>query len=295
MTGASGFIGKNLCRLLIEKGIEVYGACRSPGTIEGVKYIKFDLLDRSALNLSGFSCVIHLAALLPSTPSRDDDVFKANYEATLDLAKRSSESGVSRFVFVSSIGVHGVSSGTVITEESKIKPCNTYTKSKAYAENSLLEPQFKSDLEIVIVRLPMVYSFQTTGNLLLLSSLVSKVPMLPLGGANNRRSFISLKSVSAFLELCVSKSSLASKVYVLADEDPVSTRDLVLLLASNKGVNVLLFSAPKFLIQFGLAIIGRSQLYKQLFESLEIDSSKARSEGWKQIESIHDVFAVDDH
>ncbi|MDF5810602.1 NAD-dependent epimerase/dehydratase family protein [Pseudomonas aeruginosa] len=145
VTGANGFIGRALCRHLVASGHSVRGIVRSfEDPIADVEYVLADLESEVPLppGTLAVDCIYHLAgrAHILNEPGRGalERFRKANCEATVRLAKAALIDGAQRFVFVSSIGVNGASSGRLpLDESSPANPHTDYAVSKWEAEQAL--------------------------------------------------------------------------------------------------------------------------------------------------------------
>ncbi|MFM2649971.1 NAD-dependent epimerase/dehydratase family protein, partial [Vibrio alginolyticus] len=201
LTGSSGFVGshfhgdKNIKRVVVRKNDKCdQWLCD--------KYV-IDALNHEtewAGAFEGIDVIIHLAGLAHSKTFTSEDYQQVNVDGTLRLASSAASAGVKRFVFVSSIGVHGGNTtDTALTSESPVFPDNDYTRSKLKAEKGLKKISKETDLEIVIVRPTLVYGANAPGNFGLLTKLVDRIPVLPFRGIANKRDFISVQNLTNLL------------------------------------------------------------------------------------------------
>ena len=300
LTGATGFVGRALIVHLHRLGHECVGVARKelevvPGiNIQSVGDISGDI-DWAKL-LCGVDCVVHLAArahLLSDDASDPQLEFdRINFHATMRLVKQAADAGVQRFVYVSSIGVHGATSGdTPFTETSALVPHSFYAISKLKAEKAIQDILRGSTMEWVIVRPPLVYAADAPGNFQLLLNVVGKGFPLPFANVRNSRSMVSLTNLVDFLSCCVSHTRAAGEVFVISDGTDLSIGDIVKLLTQGMGRRTSLFGFPRVLIKTCATLVGRKNIYVQLFESLQVDSSKAQSLlGWRPVISAHDAL-----
>lgn len=294
VTGANGFIGRALCQRLIDQGDQVVAVVREVhDPLPGVVYQVADLEKAETLASLDFKvdCVIHLAGrahvlrevfVEPLTQYR-----KVNRDATLQLAKLAALARVKRFVFVSSIGVNGNQTFTApFTEHSPPQPQADYAISKHEAEDGLQALLAGQPMEWVIVRPPMVYDHRAPGNFARLLKLVASGLPLPLGCAKNQRSLVSLRNLASFLCLTSRHPAAAREVFLVADGGDVSSAQMVQLLAQGMGRSSRLLPVPAALIRLVAGWLRRSAMYVQLFGSLQVNASKARSMlGWEPEET----------
>lgn len=299
ITGANGFIGRALCHRLLSSGYEVYAVVRKlADPIDHVNYLLADLehsydLDIAALDIDA---VVHLAGRAHILGEQHGDAIEryraANCEATVRLAQLAVTANIRRFVFVSSIGVNGSETGAAaFDEQSDAHPHADYAVSKHEAELQLKTLLGTSSVELVVVRPPLVYDADAPGNFARLLRLVGSGLPLPFAAVTNRRSMISLGNLVGFLELCVKHPNAAQELFLVADECDLSTAEIVRLLAQGMSKRPRMFPVPERLVSFAANLIGRQNLYVQLYCSLRISSDKARRLlGWHPEEDGRDAL-----
>ncbi|KXS54404.1 MAG: UDP-glucose 4-epimerase [Marinobacter sp. T13-3] len=291
VTGASGFIGSALCKAMVEQGDCIRAVVRSDpdSPVEGVTYLVRDLEAHGELTelVTGVDVVVHLAGKAHGKGDPDEQSLEAflatNLLPTQKLAEAALREGVDRFVFLSSIGVHGDQSrGTAISEYSLEQPKTVYAESKLRAERALRDVFRASDTSFVIIRPALVYGDNAPGNFGKLVRLCNSNLPLPLGMAVNRRSLVSVSSLVALIILCIEHAEARDNIFVAADRAPVSTRALVSSLRTGMNRKARLLPIPDLLPRVGLALLRRKALYQQLFGDLVVDATKAeRLLGWE--------------
>jgi len=219
------------------------------------------------LDLSNTNTIIHLSALVHQMGGADkEDYERVNVTQTLDLAKKAKASGVKHFIFMSSVKVYGEETNVAYSETSTCKPEDEYGKSKLKAENKLRE--LESDaFKVSTIRTPIVYGYGVKANIKNLITLVQKVPVLPFGNIQNRRSMVYVGNLCFFMDAIIEKS--LSGIFLVADERAVSTSQLIELIAHALGKRVYLVRVPFF---EGLLKLVKASFHKRLFESLEVDN-----------------------
>ena len=200
------------------------------------------------------------------------------------MAKAAAESGVRRFIFLSTVKVNGEysSADSPFTELDIPAPSDPYSISKFEAEKALLDLGLQSGLEVVIVRPPLIYGPSVKGNLRTLIRLLSIGIPLPLASASgNQRSLISLPNLADFLMLCCRHPAASGQTFLVSDQFDVSTLGLLREIALALNVKLIVFHFPVYLVRILLFSCGKSSLYYRLFGSLVVDSSKASTVlGW---------------
>ncbi|WP_210397648.1 NAD-dependent epimerase/dehydratase family protein [Motiliproteus sediminis] len=290
ITGANGFIGKQLHRHFLNRGFSVRGVVRHRDKQgdDAQDCVELDApletFDWTRI-LDGVDTIVHTAArvhVFKETSRNPREAFNSvNVQGTLNLARYAARAGVHRFVFFSSIGVHGSEWAAPITEQSNLAPQTPYAESKLRAEKELESVCSGSEMEFVIIRPPLVFGAGAPGNIDRLVRLVRFGLPLPFRGVNNRRSVVSIANLCAFVELCVTRPEAAGEVFLVADNEAVSTMDMVNAIAEGLGRKSVSFYFPPSVIRLLLRLLGQSRLYAQLFRSLEIDTGKARELlGW---------------
>ncbi|MDH1010521.1 NAD-dependent epimerase/dehydratase family protein [Pseudomonas nicosulfuronedens] len=299
VTGASGFVGKYLGVALAQGGHRATGLCRQAAL--NSSYRDICIGDMTALAewkqaLDGCDVVIHLAARAHVLSGSSDEQSeleqfrRVNRDATLALAVEAARRGVRRFVFVSSIGVNGNSSGsTPFDESSTPAPHASYAVSKFEAEEGLLRLAADSAMDIVIIRPPLVYAFDAPGNFARLLQLVANPIPLPFGAVDNGKSLISVANLVDFIILCMTHPNAANERFIVADNGVVSIRELIAELAAGMGKKAFIFSVPERFLSGAAALVGRTRLYEQLCANLELDTRKAkRLLGWQPLQGLRE-------
>lgn len=304
ITGATGFLGQALCHLLVGRGVSVRAAVRR--VTEGSTVIAqsecFENVPIGNITsstdwtdvLRDVSTVVHLAARVHVMRDHSVDPlaeFRAvNVEGTRALAEQAVRHGVRRLVFVSSIKVNGESTATEGAESSKAiarsafresddaQPQDPYAVSKWEAEQVLHEIAARSDLEVVIVRPPLVYGPHVKGNLLRLMQLIQRGVPLPFRGVRNQRSLISVWNLVDALVQCIEQPRAAGQTYLVSDGCDLSTEQLVRGLAAGLDREPVLFPIPIGAARFAARLVGKSAVLDRLLGSLVVDSSKIRRE-----------------
>ena len=286
ITGATGFVGT----ALTERVNNVYDTIALVRTQNHV--LSSNIQQLVAANIfaadlpDNIDVIIHLAGrahiLNEQTTDPLTEFRKVNVEGTLELARQALDRKVKRFIFMSSIGVNGsVTLQQPFTEDALPQPHADYAVSKLEAEHELKKLFAGSDTELVIIRPPLVYAAHAPGNFARLLKLVATNIPLPFAGTNNKRSFVALENLVDFIQTCIEHPNAANQTFLVADQTSISTRELVQYLKQGMEKKAHFIYIPQPLMKLGAACIGKSKLYEQLFESLEVNTTKAQKLlGW---------------
>lgn len=288
VTGSEGFVGTALSAMLTSAGHEVVPVARNL-VVPGNCHLSYSLLDAV---MQDADAVIHLAARAHVIVENHSDPLaefrRVNVAGSLSIAEAAARAGVSRFVFVSSIGVLGNTSGGRIFAETDVPaPQEPYAISKLEAEQALQVLSRKSALELVIVRPPLVYGPQVKGNFSRLLRLVASGIPLPFGAVQNQRSYIGLYNLCDFLLSCTFNPSAKGRLFHVADGEDVSTPELLEMLAAAMGRRSKVFCCPLPLLSVAAGMLGKRAELNRLTTNLRVDSSLARALlGWHPIKDL---------
>eukprot|EP00913_Durusdinium_trenchii_P008981 g8447.t1 len=278
VTGATGFVGRRLCRALLDRGNDVIAAVRNPAVNNalptGVEfYAAGDIGPDTSWNkgvLKSVDTVVHLAArvhIMNDTAKDPAAEFrKVNIAGTEGLI-RAAAASARRFVYVSSLHAMRTLTDELLTEESECAPESDYGKSKLWAEQVVREVGEETGIETVILRPPPVYGPGNLGNLLRLFDAVRKGRSLPLGLVKNRRSLIYVENLVDALAACVHHENAANQTFLVSDGRPVSIGELVRETGTAFGLRAKLWPVPVSLMKLGGKLTGQSETVSRLVES----------------------------
>ncbi|MBK8892427.1 MAG: SDR family oxidoreductase [Dechloromonas sp.] len=298
VTGASGFVGKALCANLIERcPLRISVRDKSVGNWPaGVDVIEASLSPEQdwITVLSGVSSVVHCAARVHVMNEDAGDPLaefrRVNVDGTLRLARQAADTGVRRFVFVSSIKVNGEHSqpGHPFTADEIPAPGDPYGVSKCEAEAGLRALSQETGMEVVIIRPPLVYGPGVKANFLAMMRWLQRGVPLPLGGVTaNRRSLVFLDNLVDLIVTCIDHPAAANQTFLVSDDEDLSTAALLRRMAAALGRPARLIQVPAGLIVFGAKLIGRPGIAQRLCGSLQADIGKTKALlGWSSPISV---------
>lgn len=291
VTGANGFVGREvLQRLNVMRGLQALGSVRCAAGLTSATIIEVgDLTAQTdwSMALAGADAVVHLAARTHVIHDTEVDplrVFRVvNVASTLSLARQAAAAGVKRFLFISSVKVHGefTQPGRVFTHTDAPNPQDAYGQSKYEAEQGLSQLSADTGMEVVIIRPPLVYGPGVKANFAALIRVVQSGWPLPLGAVRNQRSLVALDNLVDFIVTCITHPKAANQIFLVSDGQDLSTSELVRGIARAAGVPARLLPVRVWVLQAGAKLLGKGDAVQRLCGNLQVDISKASSLlGW---------------
>jgi nucleoside-diphosphate-sugar epimerase len=276
ITGATGFVGRRLCEVLRERGIDFAAAVRQGAAERQIAVGAITAATDWSAALAGCDTVIHLAArvhVMNEESASPIAEFRAmNVNATLNLARQAAAAGVKRFVFVSSVKVNGeMTTERPVAAADIPAPSDPYGQSKLEAELALQQFAPASGLELVIVRPPLVYGPGVKANFLNLIKLVKWGIPLPFGRIRNRRSMVALDNLVDLLIVCSAHPDAAGRTFMVSDGDDLSIADLVRMIAAAMGKKIVFLPVPPSLLSGSARMLGKAAVADRLLGSLQVD------------------------
>lgn len=267
ITGASGFVGTNLNEYLNE-AYEIHP-------------IRVRFKANQDIKIAG-DAIIHLAGKAHDLKkvSSPLDYYEANFELTKQLFDAFLSSKASTFIFMSTVKAVTDEVRGVLTEEKIPSPKTHYGIAKQQAEQYILGKELPIGKRVYILRPCMIHGPGNKGNLNLLYQFVSKGLPWPLGGFQNQRSFLSVENLCFVIKELLENTRIPSGVYQVADNEPLSTNELIQLLgASLDKKSTVLKIAPSWIK--GIAKLGdylhlplNSERLQKLTEDYVVNNAK---------------------
>lgn len=217
ITGASGFVGTNLTSYL-QNDFKIHP-------------IRLRFSENQEIDLLG-DAIIHLAGKAHDLKkvSQPSDYYNANFELTKQLFDAFLRSNAEVFVFLSTVKAVADKVIGVLHEEAIPDPKTHYGISKLQAEQYILSKEVPQGKRVFILRPCMIHGPGNKGNLNLLYKIVEKGLPWPLGSFENKRSFLTVDNLCFIINELLKNSQIASGVYQVADDEPLSTNELIALL-----------------------------------------------------------------
>lgn len=232
--------------------------------------------------VAGADAVVHLAArvhMMRETAADPDAAYRrANTVVTEGLAGAAAQSGVGRFVFLSSVKVNGERTRhDAYSEMDEPAPEDAYGRSKLEAEQALQRIGDETGLSCVSLRVPLVYGPGVGANFGALLRLCDLPVPLPLGGiTRNRRSLLFAGNLTDAIRTVLEEPAGPPGTYLLSDGEDLSTADLVRRLRRSLNRRVPDLPVPAGLLRILAGLAGKKAAADRLCGSLQIDSSRFR-------------------
>jgi nucleoside-diphosphate-sugar epimerase len=285
ITGVTGFVGTSLVHYFHEnKGVSIYGHSRdiqkAKTKFAAYKIEFLEELTVKAFDENNIDIIIHLAGIAHDLSGKfqENDYQHVNYTNTKELHEVFVNSKVSTFVFISSIKAVVDHTDCLIDENFVPNPASEYGKSKRKAEEFITN-NARNDKKYFILRPCMIHGPGNKGNLNLLYRFVKAGIPYPLGAFKNKRSFLSIENFCFIMQKII-EEQLKPGTYLLSDDDPVSTNEVVRIIGRGLNKKVRILSLPKAMI-WSLARIGswthapfNTSIVAKLCENMVVSNQK---------------------
>ena len=266
LTGASGFVGKNL----------VFSLGKNVLIKKHVRDSEFLIKQNTVIHLAG------KAHDLKNT-SNKDEYYEVNTELTKQIFDSFLISDSSVFIMLSSVKAVADNVVGILNEDCEPNPKTHYGKSKLLAEQYVFSKKIPNDKRVYILRPCMIHGPNNKGNLNLLYNLVSKrIPWI-LGSFQNKRSYCSIDNLLFIINELIKNNTIPSGVYNVADDEYLSTNEIISLISNSNNQKPIIFNLSPFIVKF-IAKIGdivplplNSERFKKLTCDIEIKQHKGIS------------------
>lgn len=250
ITGSNGFVGINLANALKSKHFNIFFLERNPidNSNNTITYADFSI---DFLNQNKIDTIIHLAGKAHDTKFvlNPNDYYLVNFELAKKIFDIFVQSNTNKFIFISSVKASSDQVINQLNENDLPNPDTHYGKSKLMAEKYML---LKSPLgkKVIILRPTMIHGPGNKGNLNFLYYFITKYKFWPLASFNNKRSLCSIGNFCFVIEEILLNNKIENGIYNVADDDSLSTNEIVILISKNINKHVLFYKIPKYFIFF---------------------------------------------
>ena len=238
LTGASGFVGNSIKKYLSNS----------------IHYTNYKREEKIVINED---IVLHFAGKAHDLKkvSSPDEYYKVNSVLTQKVFDAFLGSDAKVFILLSSVKAVADSVQKELSEAYIPHPITDYGKSKLLAEQYILSKLIPECKRVYILRPCMVHGPESKGNLNLLYQIVSKNIPWPLGAFENKRSFCSIDNLMFILKELIEREDIPSGIYNVADDESLSTNELIQLVAQSQNRKAKLWNISKKFIE-GVASLG---------------------------------------
>ena len=292
ITGATGFIGRNLVsHLAQDHALSVVATVRTeskelPAEVRQLAGMDINPETDWQAALDGVVCVIHLAGMVPAAlpDDKNESTFRRiNVDGSLNLARQAAQAGVRRFIFISSIKVNGetTQAGQPFSSCQEPAPEDAYGVSKYEAEQALLKHAAGTDMDVVIIRPPLVYGPGVKGNFRSMMAWTNRQIPLPLGAIRNRRSLVAVGNLSALIATCISHPRAGNEVFLVSDNEDLSTTELLRRIGKALDRPARLLPFPAWTLILAATLLGKKGMVQRLCGNLQVDiTHTCNTLGW---------------
>jgi nucleoside-diphosphate-sugar epimerase len=272
ISGVSGFVGSNLFEYLLDHNWE-------PKSLNLRNTNWKSKIDNESI------AIIHLAGKAHDlkNSSHPEEYFEINTKLTQELFDVFLESNCRDFIYFSSVKAVIDQTRDIVTEEMVAYPQTVYGQSKLQAEQYILSKSLPQGKRVFIIRPSMIHGPGNKGNLNLLFQLVNKGLPWPLGAFQNQRSFCSIENVCYVIQQLLEREDIPSGIYNLADDEAVSTNELIQLIAATIHKKARIFAISKKIIS-AMARLGdifrlplNTERLNKLTENFVVSNSKIKT------------------
>ena len=296
VTGSTGFVGSYVVREFIDLGYEVVGISRTEtSTPHVIKEISgntdwFDVLE-------GVEIIVHCAAAVHRMELSEnvlESYQTVNVDGTLNLAEQAKNS-VKRFIFLSTVKVNGEQTfSEKFFADDVADPIDPYGVSKKHTEAGLKEIAGSSNMELVIIRPPLVYGPNPKGNLATLAKYLKRRVPLPLGNVtSNSRSLVFVGNLVDFICICAEHQAAINETFLISDDSDLSTASIIFHIASALQLHPMLLPVPVYILNLAFKALGRKEYGARLLGDLRVDTTKNKNLlDWTPKYSVEEGFQL---
>ena len=253
ITGGTGFIGSRLGLQCLADGhsVLILGQENTPTESSNRKLLEekgarirlASVTQKEILPdlLKDIDVVYHLAAAQHEVNVPDQRFRDVNVQGTGNLLEACVTAGVRRFVHGSTIGVYGQGMEGRIDENSPLRPDNIYGKTKLEGENVVLS--FKNKMPVVIIRIPETYG-PGDRKMLKLFKAIRKGVFIMIGDGKNLHHLIYIDDLIDALSLAAENPDAPGNIFVVAGEEPVTTKEIAAVIAARMGSRIPGYRVP---------------------------------------------------
>ena len=231
LTGASGFIGRRVHRLLTLNHYEMRVLLRkSNDTYEDTYVIDLEKDEIKDEIFKGVTSVIHLAGYahdLKNSPSKLNKFQKLNYEASIALARTAFQKGIKDFTFISSVKAGGILQNDqkeIIDETFSSGIFDPYGESKRRAELKLLDLSKNFNARVNILRPTLTYGKDVKGNLRKMINAIKAGWFPKLPDIQNKKSLVHVDDLARSILFIHFNEEIKDEIFIVSDGNFYSSK-----------------------------------------------------------------------
>lgn len=268
-TGLSGFVGQNLSNYLSNLSFSI---------------VRVSLRNSNWKDNFKGDAIIHLAGKAHDTKNTSEasEYFKVNTDLTKRLFDVFLQSETQDFIYFSSVKAVADDVPDILYEDIQPNPKTPYGQSKLKAEEYILSKKIPEGKRVFVIRPCMIHGPGNKGNLNLLYNVVKKRIPYPLAAFNNQRSFLGIDNLNFMIREILVNKEIPSGVYNFADDEVLSTNQLVQIISSVSNKKNLSIAIPKIIIN-GIVKLGdlmsfplNSEVVQKLTENYIVSNKKIK-------------------
>ena len=281
LTGNTGFIGSALSNRFYNSGFKFITLSRSisNNVDQGIFHHQLDINSEYEWIdvVSGVKTIVHAAgkAHAEINTTNKHEFTETNLDSTLRFARKAAISGIHRFIYFSTFNINGLYSNNLVSENDNVAPTDLAAEMKLEAEEGLKQIAIETGMNVVIIRLPLVYGAGVKANFLNLLKLSNTGLPLPFGVVNNKRSMIYVENLVDFTVKCIDHPAAENQTFLISDGHDLSLRRLLKLIRYSMNRPARLIPVPVLLFKLVGFIFRKKDVVVRLLGNLQVDSSKA--------------------
>lgn len=275
ISGTSGFLGSNLI----------------PYLAQSVSIIRLERKGDFVNMIANAQVVINLAGLAHDTENVTDvgAYYQVNTEYSNRLFDAFLASDAEVFITISSVKAVADVAHEILTEEYSPNPQTHYGKSKLMAEYYIKSKQIPPGKRVYILRPCMIHGPGNRGNLNLMYQMLQQGFPWPLAAFENQRSFCSVENICFAIKEMMERDDIPSGTYQIADDETISTNQIVELIGQSLNQHVRMFTIPRKIIHV-IARLGdflnlplNSERLNKLTENYIVSNQKLKNALGKEL------------
>tara|TARA_Y100000310_G_scaffold151786_1_gene151379 strand:- start:6900 stop:7835 length:936 start_codon:yes stop_codon:yes gene_type:complete len=299
VTGATGFVGAHLVGALLESGCKVIAIYRSSSKALNIVHenLNFKRLDDFLSgNVKVQSKKVALIHLIGSAHRKytDSEAEETNYNLAMRVLHQCNLLEIKKFILLSSVNLYQQSNTVISTKSPASETINNVMHSKQNFERYLISFCKIENINMTIIRAPLVYGENVKANFASLMRLVGKGLPLPFRLIkNNKRSLVSVYNLVDLIKVCIDHPNAANQIFLASDDHDLSTAEMVALMAKVQNKPNLAVPVPVWCFKLAGKLLGKQAVIDRLTGSLQLDITHTKNTlNWAPPHSVEHGFKL---